>query len=101
MRSAARQRRNQRWKTRMIVGVGIGADLKQRADERQRAVVDRVFEARSDRERHGPVGHIGRIVDRGPQSGEIAGLERGVDARELAVLCAPICVGVHCQLSAR
>jgi hypothetical protein len=45
--------------------------LEQRADKRQKAVVNRVFEARANRQRHRPVRHAALIIDRGPQRGKI------------------------------
>jgi hypothetical protein len=55
----------------MIRRIGIGADLEQGADERQWAVIDGVFEARSDFERHRPIRHGVGILDRGAQRFEV------------------------------
>ena len=52
---AARQRRNQRWKSGVIRRVRIGADLDQCANERQWAMVNGVLEAGPDRKRHRPI----------------------------------------------
>lgn len=71
----------------MTGGIGIGADLEQRADKRQRAVVNRVFEARANRQRHRPIRHAGWIIDRGPQ--------RGVDLLEFLVFRASLSVRLH------
>jgi len=76
----------------VILRVRIGADLEQSADERQRAVVDRIPEAPPDCERHGPIRHAVRIVDRRPQRSKVANAKRGIDLLELVVLCAPLCV---------
>ena len=73
----AAQRRDQRRKPIVHRRFGIGADLEQRADERERAVVDRVDEARADRVGIWPFGIAPRIIDRRAQGIEIA-LEEGV-----------------------
>ena len=76
----------------MTSRIGIGADLEQRADKRQRAVVNRVFEARANRQRHRPVRHAGWIIDRGPQRGKITRAKSGVDLLELLVFRASLSV---------
>jgi hypothetical protein len=74
----------------MVVGVGIGAHLEQGADERQRAVVNRVLETGPDGERHRPIGHAPRIVNRRPQRGEVASPKGSVDFLELLMFCASL-----------
>jgi hypothetical protein len=74
---AARQRCNQRWKTSAIRRIGIGADPEQRADERQRAMVDGVLEAAPDCKRHWSVRHAVRIADSAAQRGQVALAESG------------------------
>jgi len=75
----------------MVVRVGIGAHLEQGADERQWAVVDRVLETGPDCERHRPIGHAPRIVDRRPQRREVASAKGSVDLLELLMFCASLC----------
>ena len=79
----------------MTGGIGIGADLEQRADKRQRAVVNRVFEARANRQRHRPIRYAGWIIDRGPQRGKITRAKSGVDLLELLVFRASLSVRLH------
>ena len=50
----------------VVLGIAIGADLEQDPDERQRAMVDRVLEARPDRQRHGAIGDAVGILDGRP-----------------------------------
>ena len=76
----------------MIGRIGIGAGLQQRTDERQRAVVNRIFEARADGQRHRPIRHAGRIIDCIPQCGKITRAKSGVDRLELLVFCASLSV---------
>ena len=76
----------------MTSRIGIGADLEQHADKWQWAVVNRVFEARANRQRHRPVRHTGWIIDRGPQRGKITRAKSGVDLLELLVFRASLSV---------
>jgi hypothetical protein len=55
-------------------------------------VVNRVFKARPDRQRHGPIRYAGRVIDRGPQRGKITRAKSGIDLRELLVFCASFSV---------
>lgn len=76
----------------MIGRIGIGADLQQRADKRQWAVINGVFDARADRQRHRTIRHRGWIIDRGPQRGKITRAKRVVDLLEFLVFRASISV---------
>src|ERR1700704_5973393 len=86
LRSGARERRHQRRKPGVIFRLRVGADLEQRADERDRAVIDRVLEAWSDRQRHRAIRHVAGIFDGRQQGGEIARTKGGVDLHGSFVL---------------
>jgi hypothetical protein len=79
----------------MFSRTGIGADLEQRADKWQRAVVDGIFEARPDFERHWAIRHDTGIVDRGAQRLEVAKTKSRVDSLEPLVSRAPFRLCFH------
>jgi hypothetical protein len=66
----------------MIRIVRVRSTLEQCADERQRAVVDRVLEAVTDRRRSTDIRKALRAVQRGAQTLEVTDAEGGIDPRE-------------------
>src|SRR5262245_47147774 len=78
----------QRRKPVAIVEIRVGAELEQLADERERAPVNGIGEARPDGNRHRAVRNTRRIVEGGAECREIAGAERRVDTIELPGLAA-------------
>src|SRR5262249_10480363 len=95
LRPAAREGGDQRWESRVILWIRVGADLEEGANERQGAVIDRVLEATSDLERHRTIGNDLRVLDRGAQRGEVTAPERRVDRLEHSVLRAAVVGGGH------
>lgn len=79
----ATQRRNQRRESEIDRAIRVCSDLEQRANERERAVIDGVDKARTNREGHRAVRYDRRIVDGRAQRIEVAALER---IGQLAVL---------------
>ena len=65
---------------------GLARIFEQLADEGQRAVINRVDEARPDRHRQRTVGHEGRVACRFAEGIEVAALERVVDPSEMVSL---------------
>ena len=74
----------------MVIRIRIRADLEQRADEGNRAMVNRILQTRADRQRHRPVRHNIAVVDGRAQRIKIAGAKSLVDLLELLVFRAPI-----------
>ncbi len=73
------ERGNQRRKPVMALGIGIGANVQQGADERQRTVVDGVDETGTNVDRHRTIRDDGRIVNRRAQRVEVAGVKGRVN----------------------
>jgi hypothetical protein len=79
----------------MIRWIWIDADLKQRADESQWAVIDGIYQARPNFEGHWPIRHDTGIVDRSAQRLEIAKTKSRVDSLEPLVSRAPFRLYFH------
>jgi hypothetical protein len=75
--------------------VGVRADLEQRPDERPRAVINRVDEARSNRIREATIRNRCGVIDSGAQRIQIAFVKRVVDQAELFCLRAAFFFGRH------
>src|SRR5262249_42426605 len=94
-RPATRQGRDQRRKAGVIAVVRIGAAVEQEADERERAVVDRVLEAVTDRQRSAHVRKSGGVAEGGAQPLEVTGAEGGVDSPEDPALATAFGAAAH------
>ena len=71
----------------MINRVGIRADLEQGTNERLWAMIDRIFQARSDGHGHVSIREVVRVINGSPQGSEVAVAKSRVDSFELFMLC--------------